>query len=245
MDIPNEVKKALEVIYKETSPVSIFLYGSRARGDATPDSDFEIGILYTTETKVGRSDLAKMHSIENLSLYPFIYEDFIRYQLDTPFPLALYLRSLFDGGAHTLYGETVVEKIKLPAVMVSDLLEEISFQIAYAVGALLSFRENDMTTARNQIVKAIIYGSRVLLIVREKKLLHRYDEILARMNDLELTDEYKDLLKQVGSLRDGVGDLQIQTIFTGIAYLNQVVRKEVKELLRHGNPTILEGAQIV
>lgn len=73
--ITTAVKDVLEKIYKNTSPVSIFLYGSRARTDFKPDSDYEVGVLYFKDKKIRRSELAKMHNIKGLNIYPFVYEE--------------------------------------------------------------------------------------------------------------------------------------------------------------------------
>ncbi|OGK45938.1 hypothetical protein A3B46_02760 [Candidatus Roizmanbacteria bacterium RIFCSPLOWO2_01_FULL_39_19] len=243
MNLPNKIKLALEDIYSKTSPVSIFLYGSQARGDATPKSDYKVGILYKAIEKIHRFDLQEMHSIENLNIYPFIYEDFIQYSLDSPFPEALYLRSLFDGGAFTLYGKKVVEETSPPAILTSDLLEEISFEIAYALGALLSFRKKDISTASDQFVKAIMYGSRLLIMLRKKKYVLRYDEIITNTVKLYIPDEYKDLILRTSKIRKGTNSLQLQDIYTGISYLNQVIRTEIKKMLGQGNDVVLEGVR--
>ncbi len=38
-------------------PKSVFLYGSRGRGDAKPDSDYEIGVIFDDDKYVQRSDI--------------------------------------------------------------------------------------------------------------------------------------------------------------------------------------------
>src|SRR3989304_4798769 len=113
-----QVDKVISKVYEETKPISIFVYGSRARNDFKKYSDYEIGVLFEKDKKWGRSELKQLHSLENLNLYPFVYEDFIKYSLDTPFPRAVYLRELMEG-AKTIKGKQIVETMKPPAVLIS------------------------------------------------------------------------------------------------------------------------------
>lgn len=239
MTLPKDVNDVLDKINKETSPVSIFVYGSQARGDHIPESDYDVGVLYEEKDKINRSSLSKMHDIKGLNIYPFVYENFTMDKLDTPFPTAFYLRSLIDGGAKTTHGEKVVEEIQPPPITVTDLLEEISFQIAYALGALLSFRQNDTVTAKNQLVGSIMHGSRVFLALNGE-YVQRYDDILSHIKQSELDDKYKSLIEYAMKVRNNNDKINPEMIFTAISYLNQVVRHEVKKKLSYGNTVILD-----
>ncbi len=245
MNLPQDIQGVLSNVYESTKPVSIFVYGSQAKGDNVENSDFEVGVLYYKDSKVGRSELSEMHAIENLRMYPFIHEDFIKYNLDTPFPLATYMRSLLDGGSKTVYGDKTVESMTVPQILVSDLLEEISFQIARAVGSLLSFRQKDMVTATDQFVKSVLYGSQVYIVDQKGKYILRYDEIVEQVIGSELDEEYKKLVTSAMKIRKSEEALSMQMIFTAISYLNQIVRRSVKQQMRQGNKVMLEGVEIV
>ena len=216
MTLPKDVNDVLDKVNKETSPVSIFIYGSQARGDHIPESDYEVGVLYKEKNKISRSSLSKMHNVKGLNIYPFVYENFTTYQPDTPFPTAFYLRSLFDGGAKTIHGEKVVEEIQPPAITI---------------------------TAKDQLVGSIMYGSRVLLALNGM-FVQRYDDILARIKQSELDDEYKELIEYAMRVRNNKDKIRPEMIFLAISYLNQVVRQQVKEKLSDGNTIVLDGEQL-
>ena len=53
MDIPRTINEVIDRVYSQTKPVSIFVYGSRARGDHLKDSDYEVGVLFGRGKKWG------------------------------------------------------------------------------------------------------------------------------------------------------------------------------------------------
>jgi predicted nucleotidyltransferase len=53
MDI--QLKEIVDRIVANIAPVKIFLFGSRARGDARPDSDYDIAVVYDGE--ISKHDL--------------------------------------------------------------------------------------------------------------------------------------------------------------------------------------------
>lgn len=107
--IDKKILSVLEVVFEKTKPISIFLYGSRARTDFKEDSDYEIGIIYD-KFKTSRSELAKMHNLKNLVIYPFLLDEIKNYNLDTPFPKAIYLKELIETGK-TILGKNILEKM--------------------------------------------------------------------------------------------------------------------------------------
>ncbi len=44
-----QLKEIVEKIAAAIDPVKIFLFGSRARGDAEPDSDYDLAVIYDGE----------------------------------------------------------------------------------------------------------------------------------------------------------------------------------------------------
>lgn len=242
MDIPKEVDEILNKIFQKAKPVSIFIYGSRARGDYKKDSDYEVGVLFERDKKWGRRELKQLHDLDSLNLYPFVYEDFIKYSLDTPFPRAVYLRELLSG-AKTVRGKEVVENMKLPAVRMSDLLEVGTFQIAYALGAVLSSRQEDWITTSIEFTKSVLFGARVLVILETKKFPLEYGEIAEQALKLELEPQFKDLIKHAIGVREGAKVDPVQ-LYTNITFLNQVILQRVKDEVKKGNKILLKGKQI-
>lgn len=70
-----KIIEALERINKETQPLSIFVYGSRARNDFLSKSDYEIGVIYNGENRPTRVELENLYDPQLLRVYPFVYED--------------------------------------------------------------------------------------------------------------------------------------------------------------------------
>ena len=242
MDIPKDIEAIFDKIYEQAKPVSIFVYGSRARGDYKKDSDYEVGVLFERDKKWGRRELKQLHNLDNLNLYPFVYEDFIKYSLDTPFPRAVYLRELLDG-AKTVRGKKIAGDMKLPAVRVSDLLEVGTFQIAYALGAVLSSRQEDWVTTSIEFTKSVLFGARVLVVLETKKFPLEYGEIVEQALKLELEPQFRDLIKHAIEVRKGAKIDPLQ-LYTNITFLNQVVLQRVKDKLKRDDEIFLKGKQI-
>ncbi len=215
----------LEKIFKEIKAISIFLYGSRSRTDFKENSDYEVGIIYD-KNKVGRTELDKMHNLKNLVLYPFLLDDIKNNNLDTPFPKAIYLKELIETGK-TLFGEKILENMKSPEIGIIDLIEETSFEIATAMAAVRSYRNRDLISASINL-KSALFGVRVLEILKLKKFPYTYDEIFEMSKELNLDEEYNQLLEQVMEVRQG-GKIEEKWLFKNITFLNQVVMKEVKK----------------
>jgi predicted nucleotidyltransferase len=226
----------LEKIWKETKPVSIFLYGSRARTDFKVDSDYEVGVIYD-KNKISRADLAKKHNLKNLVVYPFLLDEIKNYDLDTPFPKAIYLKELIETGK-TLFGEKILEKMEAPKIKIIDLIERTSFDIATAMAAVRSYRNGDLISTSINL-KSALFGVRVLEILKLKKFVYTYDEILSVSKELNLSQEYNELLEEAMKVRQG-GEIQEKWLFKNISFLNQVVMKEIKKnYLENGDKIIL------
>jgi hypothetical protein len=59
-------------------PKSVFLYGSRGRGDAKPDSDYEIGVIFDDGKYVQRSDIHAAVTDPQVKAYPFKWEELLQ-----------------------------------------------------------------------------------------------------------------------------------------------------------------------
>jgi len=238
MKLDNKVREALENIFKETGAISIFVYGSRARNDFKKESDYEIGALYLRDKKARRSEIAKLHDIEGMNVYPFVYEDFLNYEIDTPFPKAIYLREII-GAAKTVLGENVIEKMKLPEIRMSNLIERVGFDIATAFAAYRSFKSGDELVAAINF-KSTLFGLRLLEILELGKFPYTYDEIVENSKELDLSEEYRELVEHAAMVRKG-GKIEERFLFTNISFLSQVVSKKIWEKYKEdGDVAVLE-----
>ena len=237
-----EVAKALKNIFDKTKPISIFIYGSRARTDFKPTSDYEVGALYSKKNKPRRSEIAALHEVDGMNVYPFIAEDLERYNLDTPFPIAIYLRELI-GSSKTVFGKQVLEKMELPEIKLTDLLERAAFDVATAFAALRSFRTNDLiNTAIN--FKSAMFGTRVLEIYKLEKFPYTYDEIFEVASELGLSIEYMAMLDHAMKARNG-NKIEEQFLFTNLTFLNQEVLQKIRnEIRKNGDNAVLTGKKI-
>jgi predicted nucleotidyltransferase len=235
-NMDEKIYSILEKIFKETKPISIFLYGSRARTDFKIDSDYEIGIIYDGN-KVSRSELKEKHNLESLVLYPFELKSLKNNDLDTPFPKAIYLKELIETGK-TILGEKILENMVSPKIMTIDLIERISFDIATAFAAVRSFRNNDLISTSINF-KSALFGARVLEIFKLGKFPYTYDEIFELSEKLNLDDEYRNLLKAAMNARNK-GEIKEKYLFKNISFLNQVIMKEIKDdYYKNGDRIIL------
>lgn len=227
LKLPSEIRELVDVISDKTKPVSVFLYGSRARDDFLPTSDYEIGVLYRADSKWHRYQLAELHDLEQVNVYPFVYEDLMDYEIDTPFPRQVYLYELIDS-AKTLAGKNVIENLVQVKLGRVDLLEAVNFELGYAMSAVLSWRNGDEKTARAVFTKAVLYGVKILLMVRQGEWVVDYGRAFALVGGLELHDRFAGLVSEAMRVREG-GELEPARLFDAITFLNQVVRREVGE----------------
>lgn len=229
------LKKILEIC----DPVSVFLYGSRARADFLKSSDFEIGVLIPTDRYVSRSELKRAVGEDGINIYPFRLEDFKSGIIDTPFQKIIYLRELVSAGK-TLHGEKVVENMKAPAITVVDVMQDLRFNMGYALGALISHRNKDFKTASLEFYKSCLFGTRSLLILKKRKFALSYDEIFLLSKELNL-DVYSNLVKTAYDCRVGKVKYSEMDIFQNISYLNKFIESElVKYFKKYGNKTLIK-----
>lgn len=242
MNIPKEIDKIFDKVVEKAKPVSIFIYGSRARGDFNKESDYEVGVLFKNERKWSRRELKELHNLDNLNLYPFVYEDFINYSVDTPFPTVIYLRDILMS-AKTVRGKEVVEKMELPEIKISDLLERATFDMGCAFCAILSSRQNDWVTASSEFAKSVLLGARNLVALQTKKFPIQYREITEESLKLGLGTEYDDLIKHALDVRSGAKPDMVQ-LYTNITFLKQIVIQKIKDKLKTGDKVILSGKKV-
>ena len=232
-------EKLIKKLIKICNPTSIFLYGSRARDDFLKWSDFEIGILIPKKRYISRSEIKKEIDKNNVNIYPFRLEDFEKGLIDTPFQKNIYLRELVSAGK-TLHGEKVIENIKRPTITVFDVVQDLRFNIGYALGALISYRNKDYKTASLQFYKSCLFGTRNLLIFKKRKFALSYDEIFLLSKELQL-GIYADLVKTAYNCRIGKVKYREMDIFQNISYLNKFIEpKIIKYFNKYGDKILIK-----
>lgn len=231
------ISETIEKIGRELDPVSMFLYGSRARTDYSEGSDYEIGVLYSRDKKISRTQLKSLSSLKNAYFYPFEYESFLNYNIDTPFTESIYFRDIIGMGK-TLFGKNIIENLKPPSISALDLLEEVRFESGLALASVFSFRRNDMDTSKEEFSKSCLFGLRCLVILEVKQFPYSFEQIHRSFSLLKI-DAYKDLINNAFEIRKG-GEMQEHYVYQNISFLNQVVKRKILEKIRaEGSPALI------
>jgi len=234
-----KIDVVLGKIIKLCNPTSVFLYGSRARTDFLKRSDFEIGVLIPESRYFSRSDIKKNIDIPNVSIYPFKLEDFTSGIIDTPFQKSVYLRELISAGK-TLYGEKVIERMKPPAITIIDLMQDLRFNIGYALASIISHRNGDPKTTSLEFYKSCLFGTRSLVLLKKRKFALTYDEIFSLSKEINL-DIYSDLVNTAYQCRLGKSNYTEIDLFKNISYMNKFIEHElVKYFKKYGNKIIIK-----
>ncbi|MEK6872612.1 MAG: hypothetical protein AABW90_01205 [Nanoarchaeota archaeon] len=100
------LQEIIQKLNKEFNPVSIVLYGSRARTDFLDRSDYEIGLFCSQNHLVTWNDIIQVVNKRGTNIYPFVYEDFLEGKFDTPFQKRIYAREIIVAGK-TLSGKNI------------------------------------------------------------------------------------------------------------------------------------------
>ena len=225
----NKIEDIIKAITEKFDPVSIFLYGSRARTDSLSRSDYEIGVLYKRTKKISRTELKEINTNKDVVLYPFEYEDFLAYKIDTPFPENIYFRELIKAGK-TLHGEKVIENLEPPKITTLDLLQRIRFDTGFALAAILSKRNGDEITAATEFPKSCLFGVRCLLILDTKSFPLTYDDIYEQSKKLDL-GEYRDVIEHAFAVRKGA-KIDENLLYRNVSLLNKVIKNRILESFR-------------
>jgi len=91
-----------------------------ASDDFETDSGYEIGIVYKQSQRWARQQLKDLHNFDNVKIYPFIEEELLLGEIDTPFSKAIYLHALLN--SQILYGKKLSEIIHLQPIIKDDKL---------------------------------------------------------------------------------------------------------------------------
>lgn len=155
---------------------SVFLYGSRARGDNLPDSDWEVGVIFDEEKYLSRRELAPLQS-DGVVIYPFKHDELTAGIADVPFTRTIWLTELITA-ARTIGGEEVTSKITPPEITTFDIIADNSFYKARSVDAMIAQREGHDSLARDLFVKSALLGARALILAEGLRFPRNYPEIV-------------------------------------------------------------------
>ena len=144
------LENVVDIIVEKFRPYSIFLYGSKATMSDNNWSDCEIGVIFEDGKYVSRKEIVDSINDTNYSIFPFKLSEISNHIIDTPFQKEIYLKSLIDGGAKTLYGVTVLENLEAPEVTREHLLADVNFNLG------ISKTETAYQMRIAQIVKNIV-----------------------------------------------------------------------------------------
>lgn len=209
---------------KAFNPVSIFLYGSQANGSINSKSDYEMGIIFQDEKYIGRSDVKKVVQDNQFSIYPFKINELKNYQIDTPFQKNIYIASLILGNAKTIYGEKIIENLPFPQITVNDLIMDTSFNLGYALTSVRVFKKNDKDLANELMYKSMFYSTRNLIFYKTKNLVIGYNNIYNYAMNLDIPQEYKEILEIGYKIRNEMEtEIDSSIYFKNITYINKYI----------------------
>lgn len=177
--LPFETSPQLKTLATELVDLgarSVFLYGSRARGDNLSDSDWEIGVIFDQEEYISRRELAPLQT-GGVVIYPFKYEELAVGIADVPFTRSIWLTELITA-AKTIGGEDVTSKIPLPEITTLDIIADNSFYKARSLDAMIAQREGHDSLARDLFVKSALLGARVLILAQKLQFPKSYSDIV-------------------------------------------------------------------
>lgn len=203
---------------------SVFLYGSRAREDNLPDSDWEIGVVFDQEKYVSRRELATLQT-DGVVIYPFKYEELIAGIADVPFTRSIWLIELITA-AKTIRGEEVTSKIPLPEITTFDIIADNSFYKARSIDAMIAQREGQSSLARDLFVKSALLGARVLILSQGLQFPKNYPDIVSLATPL-LDEESQAILVRALEVRAQIVDVTANETFDNIG-----LQMEVEEKIR-------------
>ena len=232
-----KAQKIANDLFKFTNAKSIFLYGSRARDDFYERSDYEIGVLMEREKYIGRAEIKKQFNIEEINIFPFYKEDFIVFKPDTPFQKSIYMREIIKAGK-TLAGEKIIENLQPPEIKLLDIIQDIRFNLGYALAATHSYRNNDNITASLHFEKSCLFGTRDYIIFKMNQFLISFDDIVDASSKLDL-QEYQELPEYAAKLRRKEVDIDTQKLFSNISYLNKFIEDEVTAVFKENGNIVL------
>lgn len=208
------------------NPKSVFLYGSRSRKDFTPDSDYEIGVIFDDEKYVQRSDIHAAISNLKVKAYPFKWGELLSGDFGFVFQKSLYLREIIKGG-RTIAGEHLVEQIPPVPITTLDLVQDIRFYIGRALDAMMMFRDGDKELGTEVFSKSCFYSLRGLEILELKVFPLGYDEIYDLSAKVVTDSEYREVIEAARAGRKEGKIPAIDMLFKNISLLDTLIEPKI------------------
>jgi predicted nucleotidyltransferase len=208
------------------NPKSVFLYGSRGRGDFKADSDYEIGVIFDDDEYVQRSDIHAAISNPDVKAYPFKWSELLHGTFGHVFQKSIYLREIIKGG-QTIAGEHLIEQIPPPPITTLDLIQRLRFDIGMALAALLSYRTGDMQTSMEEFSKSCLFGLRCLEIIELKEFPVGYDEIYKLSAKVVTEPKYLEVIEAAYAIRKGEKTPNIDILYNNISLLDSLIEPQI------------------
>lgn len=224
------VISALQALAK-FNPKSVFLYGSRGRGDAKPDSDYEIGVVFDDDKYVQRSDIQAAIASPQVKAYPFKWSELRDGAFGFVFQKSLYMREIVKGGK-TIAGEDLLGQIAVPPITTLDLVQDIRFYVARALDAMVVFREGHTELGAEIFSKSCFLGLRCLEILELKTFPVGYDEIYELSGKVVTEPEYRAVIEAAYALRKGGQMPSIDVLFKNISLLDTFIEPKIIEAFK-------------
>ncbi len=236
MDLDN-IKKIIDRVIEHFSPLSIFLYDSRARDDFLPCSDYEIGVLFDKDNMVDECRLQEtINADSQFKIYPYELESFISGNFDLPFETAIFLKKVAFRGA-TLWGDKVIENMQTPPVTVTCVMRDIKFQIGRASDAIVCGNSGYNKIAAQLFFKSCLLGCKDLVILEARTFPVSYKEILYSSKGIDL-GEYIGITEKAYKARVS-GVFEKNDLLTNVWFLNKFVERRIIETYRKIGDAVL------
>lgn len=232
------ISEAIQAL-AQFNPKSVFLYGSRGRGDFRPDSDYEIGVIFDDDGYVKRSDIHAAILNPKVKAYSFKWSELLSGDFGFVFQKSLYLREIIKSG-RTIAGEHLVEQIPPVPITTLDLVQDIRFYIARALDAMLVFREGNKELGMETFSKSCFFGLRGLEILELKKFPTSYGEIYDLSLKIVKEPEYRKVIEAAYLVRQESKVPTIDILYKNISLLDSVIEPKVLAVFEiQGNKQIL------
>jgi len=232
------ITDALQALAK-FHPKSVFLYGSRGRGDAKPDSDYEVGVIFDDDKYVQRSEIHAAITDPQVKAYPFKWGELSSGTFGHVFQKSIYMREIIMGGK-TIAGEHLIEQIPPPPITTLDLIQRLRFDIGMALAAILSYRTGDMQTSMEEFSKSCFFGLRCLEILELKTFPVGYDEIYESSAKLVDDPEYKAVIEAAHEVRKTGKQASMDILFKNISLLDTLIEPKILAAFNaRGNENII------
>ena len=193
--------------------------------------------FFLKKNYVGISEIKKVISRKGFNIYPFEYEEFLQGKIDTPFQKKIHLRELILTGK-TLSGKKIIEKMKAPQIRIIDLIQDLRFNLGYALASFIFHRNGDKITASTEFYKSCLFATKDLEILQLRVFPIAFNDILNFSKKLNL-GEYQKLVKKAFNCRKGKQEYEEQDIFKNISYINEFIEPLLLEFFKKNGNVIL------